>query len=125
MATVTRLFENRVQTTVGTVYSPGVNAFLFTIKKGDTVAVDLRAEDDAVNETVEVVVSEFNPLAYYITDDASGKIHMILDKGNTAAELQIRLRRIGDSNDDGSTVGANLVDISGSTVAAAASITIA
>ena len=50
MATVTRLFENRVQTTVGTVYSPGVNAFLFTIKKGDTVAVDLRAEDDAVNE---------------------------------------------------------------------------
>ena len=56
MATVTRLFENRVQTTVGTVYSPGVNAFLFTIKKGDTVAVDLRAEDDAVNETVEVIV---------------------------------------------------------------------
>ena len=125
MATVTRLFENRVQTTVGTVYSLGVNAFLFTIKKGDTVAVDLRAEDDAVNETVEVIVSEFNPSAYYITDDASGKIHMILDKGNTAAELQIRLRRIGDSNDDGSTVGANLVDISGSTVAAAASITIA
>jgi hypothetical protein len=50
---------------------------------------------------------------------------MILDKGNTAAELQIRLRRIADSVDDGSTVGVNLVDISGSTVAAAASITIA
>jgi hypothetical protein len=125
MATVTRLFENRVQTTVGTVYSPSVDAFLFTIKKGDTVAVDLRAEDDAVNETVEVIVREFNPLAYFITDDASGKIHMILDKGNTAAELQIRLRRIADSIDDGSTVGVNLVDISGSTVAAAASITIA
>jgi hypothetical protein len=107
------------------MYSPSVNAFLFTIKKGDTVAVDLRAEDDAVNETVEVIVREFNPLTYYITDDASGKIHVILDKGNTAAELQIRLRRIADSNDDGSTVGANLVDISGSTVAAAASITVA
>ena len=54
------------------MYSPSVNAFLFTIKKGDTVAVDLRAEDDAVNETVEVIVREFNPLAYFITDDASG-----------------------------------------------------
>lgn len=125
MATVSRLFENRVQTLAGTVFSPSVDAFLFTIKKGDTVAVDLRAEDDAVNETVEVIVREFNPLAYFITDDASGKIHMILDKGNTAAELQIRLRRIADSVDDGSTVGVNLVDISGSTVAAAASITIA
>jgi hypothetical protein len=65
-------------------------------------------------------------IGLFITDDAAGKMHMILDKRqNSAAELQIQLRRIGDSNDDGSTVGANLIDISGSTVAAAASITIA
>ena len=126
MATVTRLFENRVQTTVGTMYSPNCNVYLFTIKKGDTVAVDLRAEDDAINEVVEQVVKEFNPMAYFITNDASGKMHMVLDKNqNTASELQIQLRRIGDSNDDGSTVGPNLIDISGSTVAAAASITVA
>ena len=126
MATVTRPFENRVQTTAGTMYSPNCNVYLFTIKEGDGSAIDLRAEDDAINEVVEQVVKEFNPMAYFITNDASGKMHMVLDKNqNTASELQIQLRRIGDSNDDGSTVGPNLIDISGSTVAAAASITVA
>lgn len=124
MATVTR--QTGLQATVGTMYSPNCNIYLFTIKKGDTVAVDLRAEDDAVNEAVEQILKEFNPQAYFITDDASGKMHMVLDKNqNNASELQIQLRRIGDSNDDGSTVGPNLIDISGSTVAAAASITVA
>ena len=124
MATVTR--QTGLQATVGTVYKPNCNIYLFTIKKGDTVAVDLRAEDDAVNETVEQIIKEFNPATYFITDSAAGTIHMILDKSqNSASELQIQLRRIGDSNDDGSTVGPNLIDISGSTVAAAASITIA
>lgn len=124
MATVTR--DNGLQATVGTLYKPNCNIYLFTIKKGDTVAVDLRAEDDAVNETVEQIIKEFNPAAYFITDSAAGTIHMILDKNqNSASELQIQLRRIGDSVSDGSTVGPNLVDISGSTVAAAASFTVA
>ena len=124
MATVTR--QTGLQATVGTVYKPNCNIYLFTIKKGDTVAVDLRAEDDAVNETVEQIIKEFNPAAYFITDDASGKIHMVLDKSqNDRSELEIQLRRIGDSNDDGSTVGPNLIDISGSTVAVAASFTVA
>jgi hypothetical protein len=124
MATVTR--QTGLQATVGTVYKPNCNIYLFTIKKGDTVAVDLRAEDDAVNETVEQIIKEFNPAAYFITDGTAGTMHMILDKSqNSASELQIQLRRIGDSNDDGSTVGPNLIDISGSTVAAAASFTVA
>jgi hypothetical protein len=124
MATVTR--QTGLQATVGTVYKPNCNIYLFTIKKGDTVAVDLRAEDDAVNETVEQIIKEFNPAAYFITDSAAGTMHMILDKSqNSASELQIQLRRIGDSNDDGSTVGPNLIDISGSTVAVAASFTVA
>ena len=124
MATVTR--QTGLQATVGTVYKPNCNIYLFTIKKGDTVAVDLRAEDDAVNETVEQIIKEFNPAAYFITDSAAGTMHMILDKSqNSASELQIQLRRIGDSNDDGSTVGPNLIDISGSTVVAASSITVA
>ena len=124
MATVTR--QTGLQATVGTVYKPNCNIYLFTIKKGDTVAVDLRAEDDAVNETVEQIIKEFNPAAYFITDSAAGTMHMILYKSqNSASELQIQLRRIGDSNDDGSTVGPNLIDISGSTVAAAASFTVA
>ena len=108
------------------MYSPNCNVYLFTIKKGDTVAVDLRAEDDAVNETVEQIIKEFNPAAYFITNSAAGTMHMILDKSqNDRSELEIQLRRIGDSNDDGSTVGPNLIDISGSTVAAAASFTVA
>ena len=126
MATVTRLFENRVQTTVGNVYSPNCNAYLFSIKEGDGSAIDLRAEDDAVNEVVEQVVKEFNPLAYFITNDASGTMHMVLDKNqNTASELQIQLRRIAGSVSDGSTVGPNAIDIAGSTVVAASSITVA
>jgi len=124
MATVTR--QTGLQATVGTVYKPNCNIYLFTIKKGDNVAVDLRAEDDAVNETVEQIIKEFNPAAYFITDGTAGTMHMILDKSqNSASELQIQLRRIGDSNDDGSTVGPNLIDISGSTVAVAASFTVA
>jgi hypothetical protein len=128
MATVTR--QTGLQATVGTMYSPNCNVYLFTIKTGDSrgpsTAIDLRAEDDAVNETVEQIIKEFNPAAYFITDDASGKIHMVLDKSqNDRSELEIQLRRIGDSNDDGSTVGPNLIDISGSTVAAAASFTVA
>ena len=128
MATVTR--QTGLQATVGTMYSPNCNVYLFTIKTGDSrgpsTAIDLRAEDDAVNETVEQIIKEFNPAAYFITDSAAGTMHMILDKSqNSASELQIQLRRIGDSNDDGSTVGPNLIDISGSTVAAAASFTVA
>ena len=124
MATVTR--QTGLQATVGTLYSPNCTVYLFTIKKGDTVAVDLRAEDDAVNETVEQVLKEFNPQAYFITDSTAGTMHMVLDKSqNNAAELQVQLRRIGDSVDDGSTVGPNLIDISGSTVAAGTSITVA
>ena len=128
MATVTR--QTGLQATVGTMYSPNCNVYLFTIKTGDSrgpsTAIDLRAEDDAVNETVEQIIKEFNPAAYFITDDASGKIHMVLDKSqNDRSELEIQLRRIGDSNDDGSTVGPNLIDISGSAVAVAASITVA
>jgi hypothetical protein len=52
MATVTR--QNRsTSNSRHCLFSPTVTCYLFTIKKGDTVAVDLRAEDDAVNETVE------------------------------------------------------------------------
>ena len=121
MATVTRLFENRVQTTVGTLYAPNCNLYLFTIKTGDSrgpsTAIDLRAEDDAINEVAEQIVKEFNPLAYFITDSAAGTMHMVLDKNqNNADELETQLRRIAGSISDGSTVGPNAIDISGSTV---------
>ena len=123
MATVTRV--TGLQATVGTVYSVNANLFLLTVKKLDTVAVDLRAEDDAINEAVEQIVKELNPLAYFITNDTSGKIHLVMDKNATAADIQLRVRRIATSNIDGSTVGPNFIDIGGSTVVDAASFTVA
>jgi hypothetical protein len=123
MATVTRV--TGLQATVGTVYAVNANLFLLTVKKLDTVAVDLRAEDDAIDEAVEQIVKELNPLAYFITDDTSGKIHLVMDKNSNAADIQLRVRRIATSNIDGSTVGPNFIDIGGSTVVAAASFTVA
>ena len=123
MATVTRV--TGLQATVGTVYAVNANLFLLTVKKLDTVAVDLRAEDDAIDEAVEQIVKELNPLAYFITDDTSGKIHLVMDKNSNAADIQLRVRRIATSNIDGSTVGPNFIDIGGSTVVDAASFTVA
>ena len=123
MATVTRV--TGLDVTVGTVYNLNANIFLLTVKKADAVAVDLRPEDDAVNEAVEQIIKELNPLAYFITNDASGKIHLVMDKNSNADDVQLRVRRIATSNIDGSTVGPNFVDIGGSTVAAAASFTVA
>lgn len=123
MATVARVAG--LDVTVGTVYNLNANIFLLTVKKADAVAVDLRPEDDAVNEAVEQIIKELNPLAYFITNDSSGKIHLVMDKNSNADDLQLRVRRIATSNIDGSTVGPNFVDIGGSTVAAAASFTVA
>jgi|TARA_R110000803_G_scaffold203330_1_gene268842 hypothetical protein len=127
MATVT-LTGNGRQATVGTVYSPNATAWLFTIKNESASAIDLRAEDDAVDETVEQIVREFNPLAYFITNSTAGTMHMILDKGqSTAADLQVQLRRIGKDAGTATvtSVGPNDIDISGSTVAIAATFLVA
>ena len=123
MATVTRI--TGVQTTVGTIYAVNVNLFLLTVKKLDTVAVDLRNEDSSIDLTVEQIVKELNPLAYFVTNSSAGTIHLVMDKNATAADIQLRVRRIATSNIDGSTVGPNFIDIGGSTVAAASSFTVA
>lgn len=123
MATVTR--TTGVQSTVGTVYAVNVNLFLLTVKKLDTVAVDLRNEDSSIDLTVEQIVKELNPLAYFVTNSSAGTIHLVMDKNATAADIQLRVRRIATSNIDGSTVGPNFIDIGGSTVVAASSFTVA
>ena len=123
MATVTRV--TGLQATVGTVYAVNANLFLLTVKKLDTVAVDLRAEDDAIDEAVEQIVKELNPLAYFITNSSAGTIHLVMDKNSNKEDIQLRVRRIATSNIDGSTVGPNFIDIGGSTVVDAASFTVA
>jgi hydroxymethylpyrimidine pyrophosphatase-like HAD family hydrolase len=125
MASVTRV--NGLAVTVGTLYSLNANAFLITVKNASASAIDLRAEDDAIDEAVEQIIKEINPLMFFVTDSSAGTIHVVVDKSiNSASELQTRIRRIGiDSGATTTSIGPNDIDISGTTVAAASSITVA
>jgi len=132
MATVSRV--TGVKANAGDLYQVNVNLFLLTVKKTDGNAIDLRTEDesttsgtDLIDGAVEMILKELNPLAYLITDSNAGTIHLVMDKNATAADIQTRVRRVGlNPNDDGSTVlGSGSVDVSGSTVANAASFTVA
>jgi hypothetical protein len=110
---------NGLACTVGTVYSLNAKAFLVTVKNAAASARDLRAEDDAVDEAVEMIVKEINPLIFFVTDSSAGTMHIVTDVSLSAADLQSRIRNLG------TTVGPNDVDVTGTTVAAAASITVA
>lgn len=119
---------NGLNCTVGTLYNLNANAFLITVKNAAASAIDLRAEDDAVDETVEQIVKEINPLMFFVTNTAAGTIHVIMDQSvNSATELQVRIRRIGIDGGGATTtsIGPNDIDISGTTVAAGSSITVA
>lgn len=118
--------QTGLQTTVGTVYSPNCNLYKLTVQDSANSNIDLRAEDDAVNEVVEAIVKELNPLAYFTTNDNSGTMHLVLDiSQNSASEIQTQVRRIGYIADDSTKVGPNDIDISGSDVVAATSFTVA
>ena len=117
MAVITRV--NGLQATVGTLYNPNCNLYKITVKVGAGTAVDLRAEDDAVNEVVEQLVKELNPSAYITVNDTSGVVYVVVDKNiSSAAELQIRIRNMG------AAVGANGIDVTGTTVAEATGFTV-
>jgi hypothetical protein len=117
MAIVTRV--HGLACTVGTLYSLNAKAFLVTVKNAAASARDLRAEDDAINETVETIVKELNPLMFFVTDSSAGTMHIIADVSLSAADLQTRIRNLGTA------VGPNSIDVTGTTVALGASITVA
>ena len=110
-----------------TVYSPGATAFKIIVKIANATVVDLRAEDDALDETVEQICKEINPLIYMVTNDNSGIMTVVCDSNATAGDLQARIRTIGTaSNYPTSTVtavGPNTIDTSGTLVTAAATLT--
>lgn len=116
---------NGLRNTVGTLYQDMVNLFKVTVKTAAAATVDLRAEDDANDEVVEAIVRELNPLAFFVVDDNSAVIYIIMDKHiNSASELQVRIRRIGkDSGATTTSIGPNDIDISGTTVQDAVSMT--
>ena len=122
MASVIRV--NGLKATVGVPYYSNCNLYKVTIKNTSGSAIDLRAEDDAVNEAVEQIVKELNPLAYFTDDGSNGTMYIIVDKAiNSAIELQKRIRTIGkDTGATTTSIGPNDIDISGTTVVPATSI---
>ena len=125
MATVARVHGSG-KTLAGDVHYPGAFAFKILVKIANGTAVDLRGEDDAIDETVEAICKEINPLIYHTTNDASGTMTVVCDNSATAADLQARIRLIGKAaNYPTSTVtavGPNNIDTSGSLVTLAATL---
>ena len=127
MAEVTRVNGSGLST-AGNVFSNGhVFAFKILVKLANGTAVDLRAEDDAIDEVVEAICRELCPLIYHTTDDASGTITVVCDTYDHLG-LQHRIRLIGgdwtrSTNTYAVTaVGPNEIDVSGTLVTASATL---
>ena len=125
MAGITRVNGSGLST-AGNVFMPGAFAFKILVKIANGTAVDLRGEDDAIDETVEAIRKEINPLIYCTTDDNSGTLTVVCAENTSAADLQTRIRQIGTAaNYPTSTVtavGPNNIDTSGTLVTAAATL---
>ena len=125
MATVARVHGSG-KTLAGDVHYPGAFAFKILVKIANGTAVDLRGEDDAIDETVEAICKEINPLIYHTTDDNSGTMTVVCDNQASEADLQARIRLIGKAeNYPTSTVtavGPNNIDTSGTLVTKAATL---
>lgn len=130
MATVTRI--NGSKTDVGVLYNPNSNLYVITVKDKDNNAINLQVEDsyggDAVTYgVIEAIVDEISPLAYFTPADTSGHIYVVMDKAiSSAIELRTRIRNLGlVPGQPATTTGTRGTDISGSTVTAASSFTVA
>ena len=117
MATVTRT-TGTSHMTVGVQHEPGCHCYLLTVQNASNSAIDLRAEDDAVDEAVEMVLKEINPLMFSVTNSNAGTIHIIMDMNSSAADIQQRIRNLGTA------VGPNDIDVTGSDCAEATAIAI-
>jgi hypothetical protein len=100
-----------------------VKLYLVTVKDVSDTAIDLRTEDDAVNEVFEAVIRTLpqGVLTYYAANADTGVISVICDgvDAPAASAVQAAIRNLG------TTVGANSVDVSGTTVADGVSFTVA
>ena len=126
MVAVTRVNGSGLFTAENVFSNGSVFAFKILVKIANGTAVDLRAEDDALDETVEQICKEINPLVYMTTNDATGTMTVVCDSNATAGDLQARIRQIGKAaNYPTSTVtavGPNTIDTSGTLVTAAATL---
>ena len=120
MAGVTRVngFGNYV---VGSYRSTAnIGAYLLTVKNASNAAVDIRAEDDAANEVVEAIMMATNAIGSSFADANTGVATLLVDDTQwDAASLQAAVRALG------TTVGPNNIDVTGSDVVAATTLTAA
>lgn len=109
--------------TSGAQVGASIKLYLITIKDGSNSAVDIRSEDDATNEVFEKILQSLpqGVLAYFAANAGTGVISVICDGVNApaASVVQTALRALG------TTVGANSIDVSGTTVADGVSFTVA
>lgn len=89
-----------------------VKFYLVTVKNAGDSAVDITAEDDADNEVYEKIIGQFGSIIAYDSTAASGLVYVITDAHGApdASVIQTAIRSMGTS------VGANNIDVSGSTV---------
>jgi hypothetical protein len=117
MAIVTRV--NGLRNTVGTLYADNCTLFVIQVQNNSNSNIDLRDEDDAMDEVVEFIVKELNPLAFFVVNANTGLIYAVMDKSASATDIQARIRNLG------SAVGANGIDVRGTDVTVATSLTLA
>ena len=131
---VTRV--NGLQCTAGTLYGLNAKLFKVTVKDTSGTAVNIQAQDDAVDEAVEQIVKEINPLAFFVADANGGVMHFVCDVSASSTDIQHRIRQIGAltpavrTGDTTFTyavteVGPGYIDISGTTVTDPTSFTTA
>ena len=120
MAGITRVngFGNYV---VGSYRSTAnIGAYKLTVQNASDSAQDIRAEDDAANEVVEAIMMATNTLGASFTDSNAGTGTILVDSSQwDAASLQAAIRHLGTA------VGPNDIDVSGTTVVAASTLTAA
>lgn len=112
MAATTRVNGSGLYTTGALRTVAQLKAFLITVKDTSS-AVDLQTLDDNVDELVEAVVREVQPVMYYIPSASSGVIHVIVDgHGVDATSLQLRLRKVVAGVGGDSTYGTEATNVS-------------
>lgn len=116
---------NGSATLVDTLYNLNSNLFLITVQTTDDEVIDLKTEDSesVVGGVIESIMDDISPLAWFVPDDQSGQIFVVMDKAiNDSLELQTRIRRIGLQSDGTTSIGPNQIDISGTLVVVASTI---
>ena len=119
---------NGLACTAGTIYPLNSKLFQMVVRNTSGTAQNIQAQDDAVDEVVEMIVKELNPLAFFVVNGNGGVVHLVTDVNQSADGLQHRIRQLGATSPATSTDGNKTftyavtslltggVDISGTTV---------